>query len=102
MLETTISLLAIVCSASVAAMAIYRWNKTSGFKSAVYLAAGVFAGLVALMNVTLLLAADASFVRTATLAYVGFAMAIVLPVARAIGNLTYETPGQTESEDAAV
>lgn len=109
MLETMISLLAVVCSATVAAIGIYRWHRTSGYKSSVYLAAGIFAGLVALMNLSALAADGLSFIWTAALAYVGFATTIVLPAARALGNLTYETPRgtpdssrRTESEDATV
>jgi hypothetical protein len=44
-------------------------------------------------------------VRTAALAYAGFATAVMLPAARALGNLTYEEPEETEEtegEDAAV
>ena len=102
MLETMISLLAIVCSASVAAMGLFRWRRTKGYKAAIYLALSAFSGLVALVNLSALLATDPSFVRIATFAYVGFATAAVLPAARALGNLTYETPDRTEREDAPV
>jgi hypothetical protein len=102
MLETTITLLAIVCSACVATMCLMRWHRSNGYKAAVYLAVAAFSGLVALLNLSGLVASDTSFIRTATLAYVGFATAIVLPAARALGNLTYETPHQPEKEDAAI
>jgi hypothetical protein len=100
-LETSIAILAIICAASVGAMCILRWNRAAhGFKAGVYLGFGIFAGAVALLNLSALLATDASFLRTATLAYMAFATAILLPLARALGNLTYEEPD--EHEDAAV
>lgn len=102
MLETMISVLAIVCSGAVAAMGVYRWRRAHGLKAGIYLSVGVFAGLVALMNLSALLAADLSFVRTATLAYLGFATAILLPAARAFGDLTYRAPDPDETEDRAV
>ena len=83
-------------------MGLLRWQRTSGYKAAVYLGAGIFSGFVALLNLSALVATDPSFVQTATLAYVGFATAIVLPAARALGNLTYETPRQAQGEDPAV
>ena len=102
MLETTITLLAIICAASVSVMSLIRWRGADGFKSAVYLAFAVFAGLVALVNISALMAGGDSFIRTAALAYSGFATAAVLPAARALANLTYEKPSESEGEDAAV
>jgi hypothetical protein len=102
MLEVTISTTAIVCALCVAALCLFRWQRSSGYKSAVYLVVGVFAGLVALLNLSAILAADTTFVRTAALAYAGFATAVMLPAARALGNLTYEEPEETEGDDAAV
>jgi hypothetical protein len=103
MLELAISSLAIACALCVGALCVIRWQRSSGYKSAVYLVVSVFAGLVALLNLSAMLASDASFVRTATLAYVGFATAILLPAARALGNLTYEKPKEeAEGKDAAV
>ncbi len=92
MLETTITLLAIICAASVSTICVLRWRRTSGFKGAVYLGCAVFAAFMVLLNLTALFAAGESFIRTATLAYVGFATVIILPAARALGRLTYETP----------
>ena len=102
MLETTITLLAITCAASVSVMSLIRWRGATGFKAAVYTAFAVFAALVALLNMAALLAGGDSFMRTAALAYVGFATAAILPAARALGNLTYEEPSESEGEDAAV
>jgi hypothetical protein len=102
MIETTTSILAIVCSLCVSTMCMMRQQRSGGYKSAVYLAVAIFSGIVALLNLSALLATDVSFIRTATLAYVGFATAILLPVARALCKLTYETPESSESEDAAI
>lgn len=101
MLEMLISALALVCSGCVAGMSLHRWQRTSGYSSAIYLAVCAFAGTVAVLNLSALFA-DPSFVRTAALAYVGFATSMLLPVGRALSNLTYETPGQEEREDPAV
>ena len=102
MLETTITLLAIICAASISAMSLMRWRGTTGFKAVVHVVFAVFAGLVALLNVSALVAGGDTFIRTATVAYLGFATAAVLPAARALGNLTYEKPSESEGEDAAV
>lgn len=83
-------------------MSLVSWRSAKGFRATVYLVFAIFAGLVALLNVSALLATDRSFLRTATLAYVGFAMAAVLPAARALGSLTYKTPDESEGEDANV
>jgi hypothetical protein len=89
--ETTLTLLAIACSLGVAVMSLLGKQRSRGFKAVVYLVFGAFAGLIALLNLLAILATDVSFVQTAALAYVGFATAILLPAARALGNLTYET-----------
>jgi hypothetical protein len=102
MLELAISIMAIVCALSVAGLCLFRAQRCDGYKSAVYLGVGIFAGLVALLNLSAMLAAGTSFVGTAILAYAGFATAALLPAARALGNLTYEEPEETEGEDAAV
>lgn len=102
MLETVITFLAIICSLGVASLSLFRWQRTDGYKATIYLVVGVFAGFVALLNLSTLLASEASFVRTATLAYVGFATVIVLPAARALSKLTYEAPEESEGEDASV
>ncbi len=102
MLETTITLLAIVCAASVATMCLIRWRRASGFKAGVYLAFSIFAAFVILLNVSALVATGDSFVRTATLAYIGFATAIILPAARALSKLGYEPPDESEESDATI
>lgn len=102
MIETLITVLALVCATSVACLCLIRWHRASGFRAAVYMAFGVFAALVALLNLTALFATDGSFARTATLAYVSFATAVILPGARALGNLTYQAPAEAEREDATI
>lgn len=103
MIETTITLLAIICAASVSVMSLMRWYGASGFKAMVYMAFAVFSGLIALLNLSLLLASDGSFVRTAALGYLGFATAIVLPAARVLANVTYDKDRDgSKKEDATV
>jgi uncharacterized membrane protein YhaH (DUF805 family) len=102
MLEMTITLLAIVCSISVAVMCYVRRRRAIGFKSAVYFVCSTLAAAIALLNFIALFADGDTFVHAAALAYLGFATAIVLPAARALGNLTYETPKAGEKKDAPV
>jgi hypothetical protein len=101
MIETTITLFAIACAASVAVMCLIRWRRATGFKSSVYFCFAVFAAFVMILNLSALVATGGSFVRTATLAYIGFATAILLPAARALGRLTYDAPdNKVEKRDA--
>jgi hypothetical protein len=102
MLETMITLLAVICAVSVAVMSLMRWSSAGGFRAAVHLGFAVFAGFIALANLSALIAGDESFIRTATLAYLGFATAAVLPAARALANVRYEQPEGTETRDATV
>lgn len=102
MLATIIPILAMLCAFCVALICLLRWRATKGFAAWVYLAVAALAGLAALLNLSGLLASDASFVRTATFAYIGFATAALLPAARALGELTYDAPEERESDDAAV
>lgn len=102
MFETAITILAILCSASVVAMCGIRWYRTEGFKSAVYLGLGALASLVSLANVVIFLVPDATFLARAIVSYLAFATAILLPAARALGNATYEPPEDSEERDVTV
>lgn len=94
--------MAIICSTSVASIALHRWRQATKFRAGVYLAVAACAGFVALLNLVLIAAEDNSFVRTVSLSYAGFATIILLPVARALSKLTYETPDTTGDDDRTV
>lgn len=86
-IQAILTSLAGICAIGVAMICLARWRRASGYKSAVYMGFALVSVAVALLNLSVLVSSSQTMAWPVAFAYVGFATALFVPAARALGSL---------------